>query len=120
MFDHIGFNVDDVERSKAFYVAALAPLGMKVMREGKNWAVIGGPSGRLWVGALGLAVSPIHIAFQAENRAAVDDCYKAAIAAGGRDNDAPGLRPNYAPNHYAAFVYNPDGHNAEAVAYLAE
>ena len=120
MFDHIGFNVDDVARSKAFYTAALAPLGMKVVREREGWAVIGGPSGRLWIGALGVAASPIHMAFRADDRATVDAFYRAAIEAGGRDNGKPGLRPNYAPNYYAAFVYDPDGHNVEAVAYLAE
>jgi len=95
MFDHIGFNVDDVAKSKSFYVAALAPLGMKLMREGDGWAVIGGPSGRLWIGRLGLA-------------------------AGGRDNGAPGLRPNYRPDYYAAFVFDPDGHNVEAVTFSAD
>ena len=120
MFDHIGFNVDDLAKSKTFYVAALAPLGMKVMREGEGWAVIGGPSGRLWIGALGPAASPIHFAFRTDNGAAVDAFYRAAIEAGGRDNGKPGLRPNYRPNYYAAFVYDPDGHNVEAVAYLTE
>jgi catechol 2,3-dioxygenase-like lactoylglutathione lyase family enzyme len=119
MFDHIGFNVDDVARSKAFYAAALAPLGMTVMREGEGFAVIGGPSGRLWIGQLGLAASPIHFAFRVENRAAVDAFHKAAVAAGGRDSGAPGPRPNYGPNYYAAFVYDPDGHNVEAVTYSA-
>ncbi len=120
MFDHIGFNVDDVQRSKAFYAAALAPLGMTVLREGEGFAVIGGPSGRLWLGQLGLAASPIHFAFRADNRAAVDAFHKAAIAAGGRDTGAPGPRPNYRPDYYAAFVYDPDGHNVEAVTYSAE
>ena len=120
MLDHFGFNVDDLEKSKAFYTAALAPLGMTVLREGEGFAVIGGPSVRLWIGRLGLAASPIHFAFRAEKRAAVDAFHEAALAAGGRDNGAPGLRPNYRPDYYAAFVYDPDGHNVEAVTYSAE
>jgi catechol 2,3-dioxygenase-like lactoylglutathione lyase family enzyme len=120
MFDHMGFNVDDLARSKAFYVAALAPLDMSLMREGEGFAVIGGPSGRLWIGALGPAATPIHFAFRAENRKAVEAFHAAAIAAGGRDNGGPGLRPNYRPDYYAAFVYDPDGHNVEAVTYSPE
>ncbi len=119
MFDHIGFNVDDLARSKAFYLAALAPLGMSVMREGEGFAVIGGPSGRLWIGQLGAAATPIHFAFRAESRKAVEAFHAAALAAGGRDNGGPGLRPNYRPDYYAAFVYDPDGHNVEAVTYSA-
>jgi catechol 2,3-dioxygenase-like lactoylglutathione lyase family enzyme len=119
MFDHVGFNVDDVERSKAFYTAALAPLGMSLVREGQGWAMIGGPSGRLWIGQLGPAASPIHFAFRADDRAAVDAFHRAAIAAGGRDNGAPGLRPDYRPDYYAAFVYDPDGHNVEAMTFAA-
>ena len=119
MLDHIGFNVDDVEKSKAFYSAALAPLGMTVLAEGEGWAMIGGPSGRLWIGQLALAASPIHFAFRADSRAAVDAFHKAAMAAGGRNNGAPGLRPNYRPDYYAAFVYDPDGHNVEAVTLSA-
>lgn len=120
MFDHLGFNVDDVERSKAFYAAALAPLGMTVLREGEGWAVIGGLSGRLWIGQLGPSATPIHFAFRADSRAAVEAFHKAAMAAGGRDNGAPGLRPNYRADYYAAFVYDLDGHNVEAVTYSAE
>ena len=115
MFDHVGFNVSDFARSKAFYAAALAPLGLKVLREGEGSAMIGGPNGRLWIGAFGPAASPIHFAFRAERRADVDAFHKAALAAGGRDNGAPGLRPNYGPTYYAAFVYDPDGHNVEVV-----
>ena len=120
MFDHVGFNVDDVAKSKAFYLAALAPLGMTLMREGDGWAVIGGPSGRLWIGQLGLAATPIHFAFRAESRGAVEAFHKAALAAGGRDNGAPGLRPNYRADYYAAFVFDPDGHNVETVTFSAE
>jgi catechol 2,3-dioxygenase-like lactoylglutathione lyase family enzyme len=119
MFDHVGFNVADFVRSKAFYVAALAPLGMTVVREGEGFAMIGGPSGRLWIGSLGPAASPIHFAFRADTRAAVDAFYTAAIAAGGRDNGGPGPRPSYGPDYYAAFVFDPDGHNVEAMTRSA-
>ena len=117
MFDHIGFNVADLARSRAFYLAALAPLGGKLFMEGEGWAIIGDPRGRLWIGALGPAASPIHIAFHAERRAEVEAFYRAALAAGGRDNGGPGLRAHYTPTYYAAFVFDPDGHNVEAVTH---
>jgi catechol 2,3-dioxygenase-like lactoylglutathione lyase family enzyme len=117
MFDHVGFNVSDFARSKAFYLAALEPLGMRVMREGDKFAVIGNASGRLWVGAFGPPATPIHFAFRADNRDAVKAFHAAAIAAGGRDNGGPGLRAEYSENYYAAFVYDPDGHNVEAMTY---
>lgn len=120
MFDHIGFNVADFEKSKAFYLATLKPLGQGLLAEGHGWAMIGGPSGRLWIGAFGPAASPIHIAFTAENRDQVRAFYEAAIAAGGRDNGGPGIRANYASTYYAAFVYDPDGHNIEAVCLKPE
>ncbi len=120
MFDHIGFNVADFAKSKAFYLAALQPLGLGLFAEGEGWAMIGGPSGRLWIGAFGPAASPIHIAFSAETRDQVRAFYDAALAAGGRDNGGPGIRANYAPTYYAAFVYDPDGHNVEAVCMKPE
>lgn len=120
MFDHVGFNVSDFARSKAFYLAALEPLGMQLMRETDKFAVIGSPSGRLWIGVFGPAATPIHFAFRADNRKAVDAFHAAAIAAGGRDNGGPGLRANYGPDYYAAFVYDPDEHNVEAVTFSAD
>jgi catechol 2,3-dioxygenase-like lactoylglutathione lyase family enzyme len=120
MFDHVGFNVAALEASKAFYVAALAPLGHALLAEGEGWAMIGrSGQGRLWIGTFGPAATPIHLAWTAETRAQVDAFHQAALAAGGRDNGAPGLRPNYGPNYYAAFVLDPDGHNAEAVCHIA-
>ena len=119
MFDHMGFNDSDFDRSKAFYVAALASLGLKTVAEGDKWATIGGPSGRLWIGAFGPAASPIHFAFRADRRAEVHAFHAAALAAGGRENGPPGPRPNYGPDFYAAFVIDPDGHNVEAVTYAA-
>jgi catechol 2,3-dioxygenase-like lactoylglutathione lyase family enzyme len=115
MYDHIGFSVRDFPRSKAFYLAALAPLGHRLIAEGADWAMIGNEDGRLWIGSDGPAASPIHIAFAATTHRQVTAFYGAALAAGGRDNGRPGLRANYAPNYYAAFVLDPDGHNVEAV-----
>ncbi len=115
MFDHIGFNVGDFDRSLAFYEAALAPLGLGVLSKGEGWAMVGGPDGRLWIGAFGPAANPIHFAFRAATRAQVEAFHAAALAAGGRDNGGPGLRTEYAPDYYAAFVLDPDGHNVEAV-----
>ena len=119
MFDHVGFNVSDFARSKTFYLAALEPLGMQLMREADKFAVIGNASGRLWVGVMGPAATPIHFAFRADSRKAVHAFHAAAIAAGGRDNGGPGLRANYGPDYYAAFVYDPDEHNVEAVTLSA-
>lgn len=115
MLDHVGFNVSDFERSKSFYLAALAPLGLTLLGAGEGWAMIGGKDGRLWIGAYGPAATPIHLAFRAPDRAAVDAFHAAALKAGGRDNGGPGIRTAYAPDYYAAFVFDPDGHNVEAV-----
>jgi catechol 2,3-dioxygenase-like lactoylglutathione lyase family enzyme len=120
-FDHIGFNVADFSRSKDFYVAALAPLGIGIVAGGDQWAMLGEPGrGRLWIGAAGGKVpGPIHIAFDALTREQVRQFYDGAMEAGGRDNGPPGLR-EYGANYYAAFVLDPDGHNVEAVCRAAE
>jgi catechol 2,3-dioxygenase-like lactoylglutathione lyase family enzyme len=128
MIDHIGFSVADYARSRAFYVAALAPLGfgpvMEVSKEqtGDYEGTGLGPAGRpqLWIGNGEAARGPMHIALVAESRAAVDAFYHAALAAGGRDNGPPGLRPHYHPHYYGAFVFDPDGHNIEAVCHRPE
>lgn len=121
MFDHLGFAVADIARSRAFYAAALAPLGMGVHSEGDGWVMFGAKGAPLlWIGGPDIAGAPpghIHYAFAAADRAAVDAFHAAAIAAGGRDNGAPGLRPQYHANYYAAFVIDPDGHNVEAVCH---
>lgn len=125
MIDHTGLNVSNPIKSKHFYDKALAPLGYTMMMEipkeytdGK--AVFGygvPPKADFWV-AEGTPNAPhIHIAFRAENRKQVDEFYKAAMAAGGRDNGAPGPRPHYHENYYGAFVLDPDGHNIEAVCH---
>jgi catechol 2,3-dioxygenase-like lactoylglutathione lyase family enzyme len=126
MIDHSGLNVSDFGKSKAFYVAALAPLGYRVIKEL--------PTSLAPLGAMGLGVPPkpdfwvaggspnspaLHIAFRAGSRAEVDAFYQAAMAAGGRDNGPPGVRPHYHPNYYGAFVLDPDGHNIEAVCHEA-
>jgi catechol 2,3-dioxygenase-like lactoylglutathione lyase family enzyme len=121
MIDHLGFAVADVPRSRAFYAAALAPLGMGLHSEGTGWAMFGEAGApQFWIGGADLAGPPpghLHFAFAARDRAAVDGFHTAALAAGGRDNGAPGLRPHYHANYYAAFVIDPDGHNIEAVCH---
>jgi catechol 2,3-dioxygenase-like lactoylglutathione lyase family enzyme len=116
MFDHVGFPVRDLAVSRTFYAAALAPLGIGVVVDQPE-VVAFGKAGRaqLWLGRRGAAPSGVHLAFAASSRAEVQAFYDAAIAAGGKDNGAPGLRPQYQPNYYGAFVLDPDGHNVEAV-----
>jgi catechol 2,3-dioxygenase-like lactoylglutathione lyase family enzyme len=124
MLDHTGFPVSDYAQSKAFYLQALAPLGYALIievqqHENDHPAAGFGANGKpdLWIGGEGGLQRPIHIAIAAQDRAAVDAFHRAAIAAGGKDNGAPGLRPHYHPNYYAAFVLDPDGHNIEAVCH---
>lgn len=124
MIDHMGFAVADIQRSKAFYDAALAPLGAKVVMPVNTPAYEGYGYGRtkpdFWIGHPGNRATGLHIAFSAQTRAEVDAFYAAAITAGGRDNGGPGLRPNYHPNYYGAFVFDPDGNNIEAVCHKPE
>lgn len=120
VFDHIGFNVTDFEKTKTFLVQALAPLGLTILRESaeQGWAMIGKQGqGMLWFGSLGGAPGPIHIAFAAADREQVRQFHAAALTAGAQDNGRPGLREHYHPNYYAAFVIGPDGHNLEAVCH---
>ncbi|HXN87431.1 MAG TPA: VOC family protein [Candidatus Binataceae bacterium] len=120
MLDHIGVAVSDVAKSKAFFQAALAPLGYKVVMDFGEAAGLGA-DGRpdFWIAA-GKPGAGGHIAFAASNRATVKAFYDAAIAAGARDNGAPGLRPQYHPNYYGAFVIDRDGNNIEAVCHQPE
>jgi len=121
ILDHIGFNVSDFAASKAFFTQALAPLGIVVSAQGDGWAMLGRDGkGALWFGSFGKVPGPIHIAFTAANREQVRQFHAAALAAGGQDNGAPGLRPHYHPNYYGAFVIGPDGHNVEAVCHRVE
>lgn len=121
VFDHIGFNVSNLPQTKAFLVQALAPLGIGVTMEGDGWAMVGRKDeGQLWFGSFGSAPGSIHIAFAAKDREQVRQFHAAALAAGGKDNGAPGLRPHYHANYYGAFVIGPDGHNYEAVCHRPE
>lgn len=121
VFDHIGFNVSDFAAAKAFLVGALAPLGIVVTQEGEGWAMVGRPGeGQFWFGSFGAPPGPIHVAFSATNREQVRRFHTAALAAGGKDNGAPGLRPHYHAHYYGAFVIGPDGHNFEAVCHAPE
>jgi catechol 2,3-dioxygenase-like lactoylglutathione lyase family enzyme len=121
VFDHLGFNVSNFAEAKAFLSKALAPLGITVTQEGDGWAMVGRPGeGQLWFGSYGTAPGSIHVAFAAKDREQVRQFYAAALAAGGKDNGPPGLRPHYHANYYGAFVIGPDGHNFEAVCHAAE
>ena len=126
MLDHIDFSVTDFERSRVFYVRALAPLGINPVfeikrdngREGTGFGRDSLP--QFWIGR-GPAVSGrLHVAFAAESRASVDAFHSAAIEAGGISNGAPGVRARYGEDYYAAFVSDPDGHNIEAVCRRRE
>ncbi len=118
MLDHIIITVSDYEASKAFYVNALAPLGYGVIMEFGRAAGLGvGGKPDFWIREADPVTPPVHVAFGSHDRPTVDAFYEAAIAAGGRDNGAPGLRPDYHPNYYGAFVFDPDGNNIEAVCH---
>ncbi len=118
MIDHLSVGVGDYARSKAFYQAALAPLGYALKMEFGDSAGFGaGDHADFWIGAGAPNVPPVHVAFVAATRADVDAFHRAAIAAGGADNGKPGLRPQYHASYYGAFVRDPDGHNVEAVCH---
>ncbi len=125
MLDHIGIAVADFERSKAFYEAALNPLGLSLVMEvtaaetGADAHAGFGVADRpfFWIGTAAKPKGGTHVAFTAATRAEVDAFYHGALAAGGRDIGAPGLRPHYHANYYGAFVLDPDGNNIEAVCH---
>ena len=128
MIDHVGFSVSDFARSRAFYLKALAPLGyvpiMDVTRE-QTGGYEGTGFGRdqkpdFWIGTGVFKAGSTHVAIAATTRTDVDRFHAAAIAAGGRDNGAPGLRAHYHANYYGAFVLDPDGYNIEAVCHSPE
>jgi catechol 2,3-dioxygenase-like lactoylglutathione lyase family enzyme len=129
MFDHIGFPVSNLLHSKRFYQTALEPLGVGIVMEltaeqtGTSAQAGFGENGKpyFWIGdGEGVLRGRLHVAFTAKTRADVDAFHKAALAAGGRDNGKPGLRPHYHAHYYGAFVLDPDGHNIEAVCHSAE
>ncbi len=127
MIDHTGFAVSDLIKSKAFYAAALQPLGIALIMEvtaeqtGAGAHAGFGAAGEafFWIGDHGPPCSGVHIAFTAESRAQVEQFYRAALKAGGKDNGSPGLRPHYHENYYGAFILDPDGNNIEAVCHKA-
>lgn len=125
MIDHIIITVSNLPKSKEFYEKALAPLGYSaspeftsastntkgvgfgVKEEGHDFHIVQGPA----------IVNPTHIAFRVNSRKQVESFYQAAIAAGGKDNGEPGLTPKHGPDYYSAYVFDPDGHNIEAVCW---
>jgi catechol 2,3-dioxygenase-like lactoylglutathione lyase family enzyme len=128
MLDHLGISISDLARSRAFYLTALAPLGMDIQLEvsaeqtGDHAAIGFGANGKpfFWIGEGKQPASSIHVAFAAGSRADVDAFHCAALTAGGRDNGAPGLRPHFHADYYGAYVLDPDGYNVEAVCHAPE
>ena len=119
MLNHISIGVRDIARSKRFYDAALEPLGYKCLSESEGSLGYGAGSVALWIGATEHPVpaddkSGLHFCFDAPTRKSVAAFHAAALKAGGRDNGPPGLRTDYGPNYYAAFVADPDGYRLEA------
>ncbi|MBC9248596.1 VOC family protein [Paracoccus sp. 11-3] len=124
MIDHIGFTVSNLDLSRTFYDRAFAPLGIRLLMEVTE-EMTGGHGAHLgfgrdenpffWIGTGKAPSTNVHVAVSANDRAAVEAFYTAAINAGGQDNGGPGLRPHYSPDYYAAFVLDPDGNNIEAV-----
>lgn len=129
MIDHTGICVSHLARSQAFYRQALAAIGYELIAQYPASVTgtvdVAGfgvpPKPDFWISQAASANvgAPVHVAFRVASRALVDQFYQAAIAAGGKDNGAPGLRPHYHANYYGAFVLDPDGHNVEAVCHEA-
>jgi len=125
MIDHTGVGISNPELSRNFYERALAPIGYSVLaeipKEHTGGAVVLGfgvaPKPDFWLNQGTPQTPRLHVAFRADNRAQVDAFYRAALAAGGRDNGPPGPRPHYHPDYYGAFVLDPDGHNIEVVCH---
>jgi catechol 2,3-dioxygenase-like lactoylglutathione lyase family enzyme len=125
ILDHLGINVSDFARSKSFYTTALAPLGIGLVMEFDKFCGFGrDKKPDFWVGAGKMrfqteeqarVITPVHVCFAARSRAEVDAFYTAALGAGAKDNGPPGIRKEYHPHYYGAFVLDPDGHNVEAV-----
>ncbi len=127
--DHVGMSVSDYDAAKAFYAAALAPLGLSLLQDYPSSVTGGDPAcgfgmnGKpfFWLSGSGTPnTPPLHLAFRAESRAQVDAFYAAALKAGGRDNGKPGIRKLYHPDYYGAFVFDLDGNNMEAVCHRPE
>lgn len=128
MIDHIALQVSDLEKSWRFYDSALTALGykrfMEAPQENGQGVLIFGWGDSLetdfWISEGLRSEPPLHIAFRADSREQVDAFYRAALAAGGKDNGEPGLRPQYHENYYGAFILDPDGHNIEAVCHTPQ
>ena len=127
MIDHSGISVSDIDAAIAYYDVALAPLGISLLYEvpkeftgGERVVGYGRERPQFWLNGGGKQIPPIHFAFSAENRAQVGAFYEAAMAAGGADNGAPGIRAHYHPDYYGAFVRDLDGNNIEAVCHTPE
>lgn len=125
MLDHITIHVSDFKRSRAFYQSALAALGYVPRKTfdtdmgfgASDPADADNPGGEFWIHEGTPCTPRVHLAFRARSRDEVDAFHRAALAAGGRDNGPPGLRPHYHPNYYGAFILDPDGYNVEAVSH---
>jgi len=119
VIDHITIAVSDLKKSKLFYEQALVPLGHKLSfgKEGAFWSFDVGDGGRFEIQEADTPppFTRLHVAFRARNKAEVDAFYRAALAAGAKDNGGPGPRPQYTPDYYACFVLDPDGYNIEAM-----
>ena len=128
MLDHASLGVTDLERSRRFYDAALRPLGIvRIVDFGENrgsdYGAMAGSLGVEFTITVEPSVAPVsgmHVCFRAPDRAAVHAFHRAALAAGGRDDGRPGLRPLYHPDYFGAFVFDPDGHRIEAVCHAPE
>lgn len=124
IIDHVGLTITEFERSRAFYTAALGTLGIGLVTEfahdGQHLAGYGRERPDFWIADSQQVRSKTHVAFLARSRAEVNAFYTVALSMGGRDNGPPGLRPQYHPNYYGAFVFDPDGNNVEAVCHEPE
>lgn len=121
MINHVGFNVSDLAASRSFYEQALTPLDINLIADHEGYLGFGQqpPTVTFWLAERAAITTNCHIAFEAKDRSTVDAFYEAALAAGGTDNGAPGVREIYHPDYYGAFVLDPDGNNVEAVCHSA-
>jgi catechol 2,3-dioxygenase-like lactoylglutathione lyase family enzyme len=125
MFDHISIGVKELKRTQHFYDAAFKPLGFKILHKTADTLGYGVADPKFWVTIVERPVKPdmksgLHFCFSAGSREAVDGFHEAGLAAGGQDNGAPGLRPDYGPRYYASFVIDPDGYRLEAYFVLPD
>ena len=121
MLDHVTIGTSDLARAREFYDRALKPLGIdRLYAEGQIASGYGAAKKAFfWISARDAVMTGVHVAFTAPDHATVEAFHAAALAAGGRDNGAPGLRPHYHRHYYGAFVLDPDGHNIEAVCHIS-